>query len=1017
MDSQKLSVYGARAHNLQNIDLCLPHGKLIVITGLSGSGKSSIAFDTIYAEGQRRYMETFSSYARQFIGSLERPDVDKIDGLSPVIAIEQKTTNKNPRSTVGTVTEIYDYLRLLFARIGEAYSYLSGEKMVKYTEEKVISLIMNDYEGRKISILAPLVSGRKGHYRELFETVRKQGYLKVRVDGEITDLSFGMYVDRYKTHDIELVVDKLSVSEKSRQRLVQSVKAAMKQGKGQLVIWDEATEKARHFSRTLMCPVTGISYPDPEPNTFSFNSPYGACPRCNGLGVEISPDKNKIIADSRLSIAAGGLAPLRSVPHHERKESFLGDGWILSQIERIGKLYGFDLHTPVCKISEAGMEAILHGEHRSFQEENKVLGINRKIEIEFNGLCNYLQRLYEEGMPSAQKWAMQFMTSKTCSECHGSRLQKISLHFRIDGKNIAELSAMSLDELHEWVKGVEPRLNEFQQKIGHEILKEIQNRLGFLLDVGIGYLSLDREASGLSGGESQRIRLATQIGSKLVGVLYILDEPSIGLHQRDNQKLIASLKQLRDLGNTVIVVEHDEDMMRAADYIVDMGPGAGIEGGRVMAQGPIEEFLKQKSITTDYLNGIRQIALPARRRPGNGKFLCLQNASGHNLKNVDFKLPLNTFTCVTGVSGSGKSSLISQTLKPYLSQAFYHSQARPLPCDGITGIKEIDKVIEVDQAPIGRSPRSNPATYVGVFDDIRQLFASLPDSKIRGYKAGRFSFNVKGGRCEKCGGAGVETIEMNFLPDVYVTCEECNGKRYNRETLEIRYKGKSINDVLNMSIAQAVEFFENIPNIVSKIRTLNEVGLGYITLGQPSTTLSGGEAQRIKLAAELSKRDTGNTLYILDEPTTGLHFEDIRILLDVLQRLVDAGNTVLVIEHNLDVIKCADYIVDMGPEGGRDGGRIVVEGTPEEVAACKESYTGYYLKPLLEKSRIEPVQPEKEQTGPEEPAPRKKSQSKKAPEPSKTRAPKTGSPKKEKQETCQASKSSAKTPVSAKNTR
>ena len=953
MDNQKLSVYGARAHNLQNIDLVLPHGKLIVITGLSGSGKSSIAFDTIYAEGQRRYMETFSSYARQFIGGLERPDVDKIDGLSPVIAIEQKTTNKNPRSTVGTVTEIYDYLRLLFARIGEASSYVTGEKMVKYTEEKVIDLILKEYDGQKIAVLSPLVIGRKGHYRELFENIRKQGYLKVRVDGEITDLSFGMYVDRYKTHDIELVVDKLQVSDKNRARLVQSVKAAMKQGKGQILILDEHSGQARHFSRMLMCPTSGISYPDPEPNTFSFNSPYGACPHCNGLGVEISPDISKIIPDPSLSIHAGGLAPVKPDHAQERKENLLGEGWILSQIEMIGKIYDFDLKTPIHDISEEGMNAILHGEHRNFEFKNKTIGVTRKIDIDFDGIYAYLRRIYEEGLPSAQKWAMQFMTAKTCSECHGTRLQQISLNFRIAGKNIADLSAMSLDELHGWISQAEPQLSGFQKQIGHEILKEIQNRLGFLLDVGIGYLSLDREASGLSGGESQRIRLATQIGSKLIGVLYILDEPSIGLHQRDNQRLIGSLKQLRDLGNTVIVVEHDEDMMRSADYIVDMGPGAGVEGGRVVAQGCLEEFLKQKSITTDYLNGIRRIEVPARRRPGNGNSIRLTGARGHNLKHVDFTLPLNTFTCVTGVSGSGKSSLISQTLRPYLSSYFYRAHSEPLPFDSIQGLSGIDKVIEVDQSPIGRTPRSNPATYVGVFDEIRQLFASLPDSKIRGYKAGRFSFNVKGGRCEKCGGAGVETIEMNFLPDVYVTCEECNGKRYNRETLEIRYKGKNINDVLNMSIAQAVDFFENIPSIASKLKTLDDVGLGYITLGQPSTTLSGGEAQRIKLAAELAKKETGKTLYILDEPTTGLHFEDIRILLEVLQKLVDAGNTVLVIEHNLDVIKCADYIVDMGPEGGSAGGRIVVEGTPEEVAVCPESHTGRYLKPLLENQNRE----------------------------------------------------------------
>ena len=950
MENRHLSVYGARAHNLQNIDLNLPLRKLIVITGLSGSGKSSIAFDTIYAEGQRRYMETFSAYARQFIGTLERPDVDKIDGLSPVIAIEQKTTNKNPRSTVGTVTEIYDYLRLLFARVGEAYSYVSGEKMVKYTEERILELILKEYEGKRILVLAPLVSGRKGHYRELFENVRKQGYLKVRADGEITDLSFGMYLDRYKTHDIELVIDTMTVNEKSRTRLVQGIKAAIKQGKGRVMIYDEALQEARYYSKTLMCPVSGISYPEPEPNTFSFNSPYGACPRCKGLGKEVSPDMDKIIPDPKRSIKQGGIAPLFS-ERSDRKESYLGENWIISQIEMIGKAYHFDLNTPLQDISQEGMNAILYGEHRCLEMKNKTLGVTRKLDIDFDGIIAYLQRFSETGSPREQKWALQYMSTQTCGECGGARLQKISLHYRIDGKNIAELAELNLDELYQWTEEVEPRLSETQRKIGHEILREIKNRLRFLLDVGIGYLSLSRETTHLSGGETQRIRLATQIGSKLVGVLYILDEPSIGLHQRDNHKLIDSLKKLRDMGNTVIVVEHDEDMMRAADYIVDMGPGSGTEGGKVIAQGEPKEFLKQKSITTDYLNGIREISIPSERRAGNGHFLCLKGACGHNLKNVELKIPLNTFICVTGVSGSGKSSLIGQTLQPVLSRHFYRSHAEPLAYRKVDGLSYIDKVIEVDQAPIGRSPRSNPVTYVGVFDEIRQLYASLPDSKIRGYKAGRFSFNVKGGRCEKCSGAGIETIEMNFLPDVYVTCEECNGKRYNRETLEIRYKGKSINDVLNMSIAQAVEFFENIPFIVSKLKTLNDVGLGYITLGQPSTTLSGGEAQRIKLATELSKKETGNTLYILDEPTTGLHFEDIRILLLVLQKLVDAGNTVLVIEHNLDVIKCADYVIDLGPEGGKAGGEIVAEGTPEDIAKNKKSYTGHYLAPLLKKKK------------------------------------------------------------------
>ncbi len=950
MQNINLSVYGARAHNLQNIDVSMPHGKLIVITGLSGSGKSSLAFDTIYAEGQRRYMETFSSYARQFIGGLERPDVDKIEGLSPVIAIEQKTTNKNPRSTVGTVTEIYDYLRLLYARIGEAYSYVSGEKMVKYTEEQIIDLILKEYKDKKILILAPMVVGRKGHYRELFEALRKQGYLKVRVDGEITELSFGMYVDRYKTHDIELLVDKLQIGENGKTRLTQAVKTAMKQGKGQILICDEDGANPRHYSRNLMCPTSGISYPEPEPNTFSFNSPYGACPHCNGLGRETFPDKNLIIPDPNLSIFQGGIACLQESTGTEKRENYLGDKWIFSQIEIIGKVYGFTLKTPIKDIPEEGLRAILEGEHRMVKMVVEDVGVTRKFDIDFDGLYSFIKRLYEDSSSlNAQKWASQFMNSRVCEHCHGTRLQNIALHFKIDGKNIAELSAMSLDELYEWCRDVEPHLSTWQKKIGHEILKEIGNRIKFLLDVGIGFLSLSRESGSLSGGESQRIRLATQIGSRLTGVLYILDEPSIGLHQKDNDKLIASLKQLRDLGNTVIVVEHDEDMMRAADYIIDIGPGAGVKGGVVMAQGPWEEFLKQKSITTDYLNGKRKIAIPAVRRRGTGKLLVLKGASGHNLKNVDLKIPLGTFCCITGVSGSGKSSLVSQTLKPVLSRYFYRSQAEALPYLAIEGLEHIDKVIEVDQAPIGRSPRSNPVTYVGVFNEIRQLYASLPDSKIRGYNAGRFSFNVKGGRCEKCGGAGVETIEMNFLPDVYVTCEECNGKRYNKETLEIRYKGKSINDVLDMTIAQAVEFFENIPSICTKLKAVDDVGLGYITLGQPSTTLSGGEAQRIKLATELSKKSTGNTLYILDEPTTGLHFEDIRILLDVLSKLVDAGNTVLVIEHNLDVVKCADYIVDLGPDGGKDGGKIIAQGTPEEICKVKESYTAQYLKPVLKR--------------------------------------------------------------------
>ncbi len=965
MENKTLDIWGAREHNLKDLDLHLPHESLIVLTGLSGSGKSSLAFDTIYAEGQRRYMETFSAYARQFIGHLERPNVDKIDGLSPVIAIEQKTTNKNPRSTVGTITEIYDFLRLLYARIGEAYSYVTGEKMVKYTEDQILQLLTEKYAGHDILILSPLVNGRKGHYRELFESVRKQGFLKVRVDGELTDLTFGMHLDRYKVHDIELVIDRVTPSEKTEKRLKTSVRTALKQGKGSLMVYDPKDRSAVHYSKNLMCPTSGISYPEPEPNTFSFNSPYGACPHCKGLGIEWQPDPDRLIPDPAKSLKQGAIRLISDNEDASWKSEHLGMDWIKSELRLIVKQFKLNEDQSLASWPQEAVDTLIYGSPawraRLAETENET-GVpgaatppdeaaaktKSKSDAEIKGLFWYIAQLAQNGnIPTLQRWAEQFMTKKTCRHCGGTRLHPMALHYRIDGRNIAELAAMSLEELAEWTGHIESKLAPWQQQIGHEILREINHRIRFLLDVGIGYLSLNRESTGLSGGESQRIRLATQIGSHLVNVLYILDEPSIGLHQRDNLKLIHSLQKLRDMGNTVLVVEHDEEMMRAADYIVDIGPGAGVKGGKIMAQGRLEEFLKQDSLTADYLNGKRQIEIPVQRRPGSGAFLELTDAVGHNLKHVHFRLPLQTFTCVTGVSGSGKSSLVSQTLLPVLSRHFYRSSVQPLPYGEILGLEHIDKVIEVDQSPIGRTPRSNPATYVGVFEDIRKLFASLPEAKIRGYKAGRFSFNIRGGRCERCGGAGVETIEMNFLPDVYVTCEECHGKRYNRETLEIRYKGKSINDVLNMSIAQAVEFFENIPHILTRIKALDEVGLGYVALGQPSTTLSGGEAQRIKLAAELARKSTGKTLYILDEPTTGLHFEDIRALLQVLQRLVDQGNTVLVVEHNLDVIKCADHIIDIGPEGGRNGGQIVAEGRPEEIAKIKKSYTGRYLAPLL----------------------------------------------------------------------
>ncbi|MDR0618492.1 MAG: excinuclease ABC subunit UvrA [Bacteroidales bacterium] len=936
-----LQVFGARVHNLKNINVEIPRGTFTVITGLSGSGKSSLAFDTVHAEGQRRYMETFSAYARSFIGNMERPDVDKIEGLSPVIAIEQKTTNKNPRSTVGTITEIYDYLRLLYARIGEAYSYITGEKMIRYTEEQMLEMLEKEYSDKEILLLAPLVKGRKGHYRELFEDIRKQGFLKVRIDGQIKEIIFGMYLDRYKIHDIELVIDRFIVSKKNDTRLKQSVKQALRRGDNSILVIEQKTETARYYSKNLMCPSSFMSYPEPEPNTFSFNSPYGACSCCNGLGTVTNVDTEKIIPNSNLSIAQGGLVPLQIESKSVWRNEQTGSSYMSHQIKRIAEKFNFNFNTPLKKIPQEAIDAILYGITDVTKEKRAGVIIDKKIE--FDGLVNHIENLYNSDSTSSQKWASQFMKKQVCPECGGTRLNKISLHFKIDEKNIAQLAAMQISDLYTWLLEVEPRLNDYQRKVGTEILRELSIKVRFLLDVGLHYLSLSRESTGLSGGEAQRIRLATQIGSKLVNVLYILDEPSIGLHQRDNRKLIVSLKQLRDMGNTVIVVEHDEEMMREADYIVDLGPGAGENGGEITAVGYLNDFIKQKTITTDYLNGIRKIEPPAQIRKGNGKVLTLTGATGNNLKNVTLKLPLGKFICITGVSGSGKSSLITQTLRPALSKIFYRSNAQPLQYASIDGVQHIDKMIEVDQQPIGRTPRSNPATYVGFFDEIRTLYAALPEAKIRGYKPGRFSFNVKGGRCEKCGGAGVETIEMNFLPDVYVTCEECYGKRYNPETLEIRYKGKSINDVLEMSMKQAETFFENIPSIAHKIHTLNEVGLGYISLGQAATTLSGGEAQRIKLASELIKKGTGKTLYILDEPTTGLHFEDIRILLDVLQKLVNAGNTIVVIEHNIDVIKCADYIIDLGPDGGTDGGYITAEGTPQEIAANPDSVTGKYL--------------------------------------------------------------------------
>ncbi len=949
MDEEKIKILGAREHNLQNIDLEIPRGKLVVFTGLSGSGKSSLAFDTIHAEGQRRYMETFSAYARNFIGNMERPDVDLIEGLSPVISIEQKSTNNNPRSTVGTLTDTYDLLRLLFARIGKAYSLTSGKPMVKYSEEKILDIISSEYGDHDIMVLAPLVKGRKGHYRELFEQLGKKGFLKVRVDGEVRELTYKMQVDRYKVHDIELVVDRLRAragsadrqkSERNATRLREAVQTAFRQGKGVLMILDnDANGAVRHFSRMLMDPDSGLSYPEPEPNTFSFNSPYGACPHCNGLGEVAQIDMDKLIPDPKKSIRDGAIEVLGK---------YSPTNYIYRKIELMGRHYDFTLDTPVSDLSEEALNAILYGSsHFTGIEDPEDPGYLS----EFQGIINYITSLSSEESPaSLQKWAASFMNTVACPECHGYRLKPESLAFRILDKNIGQLAEMDLLELQAWLKGLEAQLDERDARIAHEVLQEVLKRIAFLVNVGVGYLSMNRSSKSLSGGEAQRIRLATQIGSQLVNVLYILDEPSIGLHQRDNQRLIESLKQLRDLGNSVIVVEHDRDMMLSADYLVDIGPGAGIHGGKVLFAGipDIQNTPSTPSLTLDYLARRRDIPLPKRRSVEGRQHLLLRGATGNNLKGGDLDLPLGMLVCVTGVSGSGKSSLINDTLQPILSQRFYHSLRTPLPYRSIDGIEAIDKVIQIDQSPIGRTPRSNPATYAGFFDDIRRLFAELPSARIRGYKPGRFSFNVSGGRCEHCKGAGLRTIEMNFLPDVYVQCEVCGGKRYNRETLEIRYKGKSISDVLDMTVNEAVEFFDAMPKLRRKLQTLQEVGLGYITLGQQSTTLSGGEAQRVKLATELSKVDTGKTLYILDEPTTGLHFEDIRVLLEVLQKLVDKGNTVLIIEHNMDVIKVADWVIDMGPDGGRGGGKIVFCGTPEQLAKQKDSFTGQYLKEELD---------------------------------------------------------------------
>ena len=929
-----IEVFGARVHNLKNIDVKIPRNKLVVITGLSGSGKSSLAFDTIYAEGQRRYVETFSAYTRQFLGGLERPDVDKINGLSPVISIEQKTTSRNPRSTVGTVTEIYDFLRLLFARAATAFSYETGEKMVSYTDEQIMNLITESYVGKRIALLAPLVRSRKGHYRELFEQISKQGYIRARVDGQLVEITPGMRLDRYKTHDIEVVIDRLKAGASNEERLKKSIVVAMKQGQGILMVMDLETNEARHYSRKLMCPTTGVSYPDPEPNTFSFNSPKGACPSCNGLGTVKEIDMSKVIPDASLSIKKGGLAPLG-----EYKRS-----WIFNQMEAIGERHGFKLDTPVKDISKTAMDVILNGSKESFKVADKEVGITRTYKIDFEGLINFInQQSQEVKSKTLQRWADGFMVQKKCTACNGSRLRKESQFFKIGDKNIGDIVNMDISDFFKWLKNANKSLDAKQKVIAQEVLKELKTRTNFLLDVGLTYLSLNRSARSLSGGEAQRIRLATQIGSQLVNVLYILDEPSIGLHQRDNSRLIKSLENLRDIGNSVLVVEHDKEMMESADEVIDMGPEAGIHGGTIVAQGNYQDILISNSLTAAYLNGKKKLHIQTTPREGNGLEIELKGAKGNNLKNVDLKIPLGKMILVTGVSGSGKSTLVNETLYPILGANLYNSLKKPHEYKSISGVDNIDKVIDIDQSPIGRTPRSNPATYTGVFSEIRTLYSNLPESKIRGYKPGRFSFNVKGGRCETCQGAGLRVIEMNFLPDVYVHCETCQGKRFNRETLEIRFKGKSISDVLNMSVEDAVVFFEAIPKIKQRIKTLNEVGLNYITLGQQSTTLSGGEAQRVKLATELSKKDTGRTLYILDEPTTGLHFEDVHVLMEVLNKLVDKGNTVLIIEHNLDVVKQADYIIDVGPEGGKGGGKIVAEGTLQDIVNSKKSITGQYL--------------------------------------------------------------------------
>jgi len=937
-DQEYIEVYGARAHNLKNINVKIPREKLVVITGLSGSGKSSLAFDTIYAEGQRRYIETFSAYARQFLGGLERPDVDKIDGLSPVISIEQKTTNKSPRSTVGTITEIYDFLRLLFSRAADAYSYNTGEKMVSYSDEQIKNLILNDFKDKRIAVLAPVVKSRKGHYRELFEQISKQGFVKVRVDGEIKEIEKGMRLDRYKTHDIEVVIDRLIVNSSSEKRLVETIKTALYTGNNILMVIDVDNEKPRYFSKELMCPISGIAYPSPEPNTFSFNSPKGACSKCNGLGITNEINFNKVIPDNSISIKNGGIIPLG-----EEKNS-----WIFKQLHLIADRYGFKLSDAIKSIPEEALTIILNGGNEKFSIASKTMGVTRKYEIDFEGITSFIENQYKSSESrSIKRWAKGFMDEVTCSTCEGKRLKKESLHFKINEKSISDLAKLDINELAEWFYNLNAKLSERQLTIASEILKEIKTRIQFLLDVGLDYLTIDRTSKSLSGGEAQRIRLATQIGSQLVGVLYILDEPSIGLHQRDNQKLIDSLVKLRDIGNSVLVVEHDKDMIEHADFVFDIGPGAGVHGGEIVSEGTYQEIKEHSTLTADYLGGRREIEVPKNRRKGNGKSIKITGASGNNLKSVTAEFPLGKMICVTGVSGSGKSTLINETLYPILNKHIYRGVKEPMPYKKITGLEHIDKVIDIDQSPIGRTTRSNPATYTGVFSEIRSLFAKTPEASIRGYKPGRFSFNVKGGRCETCQGGGVRIIEMNFLPDVHVECETCQGKRFNRETLEIRYKGKSIADVLEMTMDHAVEFFKLIPKIHSKLKTIKDVGLGYITLGQRSTTLSGGEAQRIKLASELSKRDTGNTFYILDEPTTGLHFEDIRVLMDVLNTLADKGNTVLIIEHNMDVIKLADYIIDIGMEGGKKGGEILCKGTPEQITKNKKSYTAQFLKEEL----------------------------------------------------------------------